>query len=169
MKRYEGLFLFDTAAVREWAAIEEEIRRLLGRIGGELLVCVKFDERKLAYEIKRRKRGTYVLTYFDAPPERLADLERDVQLSEVVLRALFLRAEQLSAERLAQLRAHPAETPLAPLAGDGRRHDGESRGEGRGERHGERFGREREGRGDFEPVPSPASETGGEAGEPGVE
>ena len=123
MKRYEGLFLFDTTVVREWKDIEEELRRLCSRIGAELLVCVKFDERKLAYEIKRRKRGTYVLAYFDAPGEKLGELERDVVLSEVILRALFLRADGLTDVRLAELKAHPAEQPLAPMAGEGRRHD----------------------------------------------
>ncbi|MEW6252840.1 MAG: 30S ribosomal protein S6, partial [Planctomycetota bacterium] len=144
MKRYEALFLFDTAAARDWAGIEEEVRRLCGRSGAELLVAVKFDERKLAYEINKRKRGTYVLAYFDAPSERIAELERDVRLSETVLRALILRAEKLSEERLAELRAHPAETPLAPLVSEGRRHDDDRRpwdrrgGRDRGERGGDR-------------------------------
>ncbi len=122
MRRYEGMFLFDSGTIRDWNSIEQEVRRLCDRIGAQLLVCVKFDERKLAYEIKKRKRGTYVLTYFDAPPERLPDLERDVQLSDVILRALFLRADGLTEERLAELRARPPEVPLAP-SGDGRRHD----------------------------------------------
>jgi small subunit ribosomal protein S6 len=131
------LFLFDTAAARDWAGIEEEVRRLCSRIGAELLVCVKFDERKLTYEIARRKRGTYVLVYFDAPPDRIADLERDLRLSELILRGLVVRAEKLTEERLAQLRAHPAETPLAPLGGEGRRHDEERRGTERRPREGE--------------------------------
>ena len=76
MKRYEGLFLFDSATARDWAAIEGEIRRLMERIGGELLVCAKFDERKLAFEIKRRKRGLYVLTYFDAPATKIGEFGR---------------------------------------------------------------------------------------------
>jgi small subunit ribosomal protein S6 len=121
------MFLFDTALARDWAAIEEEVRRLCSRIGAELLVCVKFDERKLAYEIDRRKRGTYVLAYVDAPSERINDLERDIRLSEMILRGLVVRAEQLTEERLAQLRAHPAEMPLSPLGGDGRRHDDDRR------------------------------------------
>jgi small subunit ribosomal protein S6 len=132
LRRYEALFLFDTTAAREWAAIEEEVRRLCSRIGAELLVCVKFDERKLAYEIARRKRGTYVLAYFDAPSEKINDMERDIRLSELILRGLVLRAEKLTEERLAELRAHPAETPLAPMGGDGRRHDDDRR---TGERH----------------------------------
>jgi ribosomal protein S6 len=127
LKRYEVMFLFDTAAVRDWAGIEEEVRRLCERIGAQLLVCVKFDERKLAFEIARRKRGTYVLTYIDAPVERIGDLERDVRLSEVILRALVLRADKLTEAKLAELRAHPAETPLAPMTGDGRRHEDDRR------------------------------------------
>lgn len=145
MRRYEGMFLFDTTAAREWSAIEDEVRRLCGRIGAEVLVCVKFDERKLAYEIGRRKRGTYVLAYFEAPPERITDLERDIGLSEVILRGLVLRAEQLTDERLAQLRAHAPDVPLAPLGGDGRRHDDDRR-----------FHERRAG----EPEPTPPAERG---------
>lgn len=122
MKRYEAMFLFDSAAARDWATMEQEVRRLMGRIGADLLACVKFDERKLAYEIKRRKRGTYVLAYMDAAPEKIAEFERDAQLSEVILRVLVLRAENLTAERLAELQAHPADVALTPL-GEGRRHD----------------------------------------------
>jgi small subunit ribosomal protein S6 len=122
LKRYEGMFLFDSSAARDWSAIEHEVRRLCGRIGATLLVCVKFDERKLAYEVRRRKRGTYVLCYFDAPPERIRELERDAQLSELILRLLVLRRD-LSEERLAELQAWPAENALQPLSGDGRRHE----------------------------------------------
>ena len=157
MKRYEAMLLFDTAAMHDWAAIEEEVRRLCGRIGAELLVCVKFDERKLAYEIARRKRGTYVLAYLDAPPDRLGDLERDIQLSEIVLRGLIVRAEKLTDERLAELRAHPADTPIAPPAGDGRRHDDDRRGHDRRPRE---FGRAPEAppAATVAPVAAPAAE-----------
>ena len=136
MRRYEGLFLFDTNAVREWNNVVEEIQRLLARIGATLLVSVKYDERKLAYELKHRKRGTYVLAYFEAPQEKLGDLERDVQLSEVILRGLVLKATRLTEEKLAELRARPTEEPHYPMAGEGRRHDDDRRGQPRGDRHG---------------------------------
>lgn len=126
MKRYEGMFVFDSGALREWEAIEQEVHRLCNRIEAELLACVKFDERKLAFEINRRKRGTFVLTYFEAPPERIGDLERDVQLSETVLRVLVTRAERISEERLTELKTWPAGTPLSPQANE-RRHDGYDR------------------------------------------
>jgi small subunit ribosomal protein S6 len=127
LKRYEGMFLFDNTVVHEWSDMEAEVRRLFERVGTEPLVCVKFDERRLAYEIKGRKRGTYVLTYFDANPERITDLERDARLSEVVLRVLVLRADHISEERLAELKAHTPDQPLQPMSSEGRRGDGGAR------------------------------------------
>lgn len=149
MRRYEAMFLFDNAVARDWASIEQEVRRLCDRCGAELLACAKFDERKLAYEIKRRKRGTYVLTYFDAPLDRIGELERDARLSEMILRLLVVRADGVSEEKLAQLKSHPPETAFMPLSSDGHRHDygrhgsGERRLAGPGQRD-----RERERRGD---------------------
>jgi len=128
LKRYEAMFLFDNAAFKDWSDVESEVRRLCDRIGAQLQVCVKFDERKLAYEIRGRKRGTYVLTYFDAPPQRIADLERDARLSEMILRHLVLRAHKMTDEALAELRKHPADKPLIPHGADGRH--GESRAAG---------------------------------------
>lgn len=147
MKRYEGMFLFDSAVAHEWSAIQQEVDRLCGRIGAQLDVCLKFDERKLAYEIGKRKRGTYVLTYFEAPPERIADLERDVQLSELVLRMLVLRANDVTEEKLAELRAWPPDSPYAPLSTDSRHGDGR---DGREGRWGGRPRRDDEQRGEFE-------------------
>ena len=135
MRRYEAMFLFDTPAAHDWAGIDQEVRRLCDRIGAQVLVCLKYDERKLAFEIRRRKRGTYVLVYMDAPPERIGDLERDVQLSEVILRIIIVRAENLTEEKLAQLKAHNPETALCS-AGDGRRHDDHGYGDRRSGRWG---------------------------------
>ncbi len=152
LKRYEGLFLFDSAQMRDWASVDKEVRRLCERIGATLLVCVKFDERKLAYEIRRRKRGLYVLTYFDAPTDRIVDLERDAQLSDVILRLLVLRSD-ISAEKLAALQAHNAETPLVP-AGEGRRHDDDRDHRDHRDR-GDRGGRDHHRRREFEPEAGP--------------
>lgn len=163
MKRYEGMFLFDNTATHQWSEMEAEVRRLCDRIQADLQACVKFDERKLAYEIKGRKRGTYVLTYFDAEPDRIGDLERDATLSELILRTLVLRADKISEERLAELKAWPPEQPLQPISGDGRRGEG---GPFRGT-HGpatERAATPRKPEAKAEPDLKPATETAPEGG-----
>lgn len=128
MKRYEVMFVFDNTTMHEWSQIEAEARRLFERIGAEPLVIVKYDERKLAYEIKGRKRGTYVLAYFDADPLKIGEFERDIRLHEQILRALVLRVDQLSEARLAELKAHHPDQPLSPMTSEGRRGEGHYRG-----------------------------------------
>ena len=63
----------------------------------------KWDDRRLAYEIKGQKRGVYILAYFKAPGVDISHVERDCNLSEKVLRALILRADHLSIEEMTAL------------------------------------------------------------------
>lgn len=158
MNRYEGMFLFDNATAQGWQPIEEEVRRLLDRIGAKLEVCTKYDERKLAYEIKRRKRGTYVLTYFEAAPDKITQLERDAGLSELLLRTMIMRADSITPERLAELKAKPVETSLQPAATEGRR--GDYDGRSRGDRYGGRSDRDRPPRRREESDAQPAESAG---------
>lgn len=96
MNQYEAMFLFDPTFGSSFEDCETEIRRLMERAKGEILICRKWDERRLAYRIQGRKRGVYVLVYFKAPPDMITPLERDAKLSENVLRLLVLRAEGLT-------------------------------------------------------------------------
>ncbi len=100
MNQYEAMFLFDPTFGSSFDKCEAEIQRLMDRAEGEVILCRKWDERRLAYRIKGRKRGVYALTFFRAPAEKIVPLERDVQLSEVILRVLVLRAEDVTNEAM---------------------------------------------------------------------
>lgn len=92
VKTYEGLFLLDPAkATQDWEGIKKQIIDLLERREGQLINFKKWAERKLAYEIKGHKRGTYLLMYFQMPAQNVAVLKRDIQLSELVLRTMILQ------------------------------------------------------------------------------
>ncbi len=95
MKLYEAMFLMDVQASADNQAMEDEIRRVLGRAEAEILICRRWEDRRLAYEINSRKRGSYWLTYFNAAADKIVGIERDVQLSEKVLRVLVLRVEEV--------------------------------------------------------------------------
>ena len=98
-KLYEAMFLVDSAqAQQDWDGIISLIRNILERAESEIVLIKKWDERRLAYEIKGVSRGTYVLCYFRADGERIAEIERDVQLSERIMRVLILSAEHMSQE-----------------------------------------------------------------------
>jgi small subunit ribosomal protein S6 len=98
-KLYEGMFLVDSAlATADWEGVVSTIRTILERAEAEIVSLRKWDERKLVYDISGKSRGTYILSYFRAEGNRIRDIERDVQLSEKIMRALILNTEQMTPE-----------------------------------------------------------------------
>jgi len=98
-KMYEGMFLIDSArAAADWDGINAAIRKILERAEAEIVSIRKWDDRRLAYEIKHVGRGTYILTYFRADGQHIRDIEKAVQLSEKILRVLILSAEHMTDE-----------------------------------------------------------------------
>lgn len=120
-KLYEGMFLVDSSlAGSDWDAVLQTINNILRKAGVEILWLQKWGEKKLAYEIKRKARGTYILCYFRADGARIRDIERDVRLSERIMRVLILRADKYMAEQIehqlsqsAAAGAGPGPTPEA--------------------------------------------------------
>jgi len=96
---YEALFLVDSGeAAADWQGINDHVKKILERNEVEIVKMCKWDERPLAYPILGRKRGTYILVYFNAPCGKLGTIERDVQLSERILRILILRGDHVIPE-----------------------------------------------------------------------
>lgn len=100
MNQYEAMFLFDPTFGGTFENCETEIRRIMGRAEAELVFCRRWDERRLAFKLKGRKRGVYVLTFFKSDPSKIGGIERDARLSENVLRVLVLRAEGYTADMM---------------------------------------------------------------------
>jgi small subunit ribosomal protein S6 len=126
------MFLFDPTFGTSFENCEKEIHRLMERAQAEVLLCRRWDERRLAFKIKGRKRGVYVLVYFQAPPDNIAPLERDVRLSESILRVLILSAEGMSREHMEGMAA------CCPEAMPRTAEDADERGGGHGEGTGRR-------------------------------
>jgi len=99
---YEGLFLVDTGqAASDWDGTVAVIEKMLSRADAEVVSMRKWDERPLAYEINKKGRGTYILIYFNGDPLKITTIERDVQLSEKVVRVMILRTDKMSEEQIA--------------------------------------------------------------------
>lgn len=97
-RMYEAMFLVDAAqAGSDWDGTLNAIQTILSRAGAEEIGIRKWDERRLAYPVKGCKRGTYILAYVKCDPTKISGIERDVQLSEMVLRVLILDAQNIPA------------------------------------------------------------------------
>ncbi len=90
---YEGLFLMSPTASGNLADSLSHISEILARASAEVLVLKKWDERKLAYPIHGQKRGLFLLTFFKAKAAQIANIDRDCNLSEQVVRALIVKAD----------------------------------------------------------------------------
>lgn len=114
-KLYEGLFLVDSGeATADWNGINNVIEKTLARGDAEIVSAKKWDERRLAYDIDGKSRGTYILTYFRGDPAKIGAIERSVQLSEQIMRMLITRTDKMSAEDMEK--AAPAATETTEVA-----------------------------------------------------
>jgi small subunit ribosomal protein S6 len=119
-KLYEAMFLVDSAQTSDWDKIIATLETVLKRADGEVVTIRKWDERKLAYEIDGKTRGTYILSYFRADSEKVREIEKAVQLSEQIMRVLILSAETREKEDIEkETRAMKAEKQkTGPHAGE---------------------------------------------------
>ena len=93
------MFLVDSAkAASNWEGVNAAIKKILDRAEAEIVSMRKWDDRKLAYTIRGTSRGTYILCYFKADGQKVQGIEKDVQLSENVIRVLILTTEQMTKE-----------------------------------------------------------------------
>jgi small subunit ribosomal protein S6 len=122
LNQYEAMFLFDPTFASDFGAVKAEIERLLARAEAEIVFLEKWEERKLAYEIKGRKRGLYVLTYFKCDGAKIAPLERDARLSEPILRILVKNANGVTREQIERFmpQARRADESTREGSGDGK-------------------------------------------------
>ena len=107
LQQYEGMFLFGAAAAQEPQNAINTVRGMIEKHGGQVLVLKRWDERKLAYEVEGQKRGTYFIAYFKAPGSAIAPIERDVKLSEQVLRVLVTKAEHMNLDEMNAVEPQP--------------------------------------------------------------
>ncbi len=94
MKRYEGLFIIDTAGKEE--TIKDTIDKLSAEItaqGGKIETVQKMDKKSFSrIANKRHTAGFYVNIIFEAQPTTLDQLKRRLATNSDVFRALFTEA-----------------------------------------------------------------------------
>lgn len=103
MAVYEGMFILDPAKYsRDPAGSAQQINDLITQQGGSVLAARLWDERKLAYPINGHKKGVYWLTYFKMPGGNLTALERQCEITDDIIRKLFLKVDDRIADALVQ-------------------------------------------------------------------
>jgi small subunit ribosomal protein S6 len=140
---YECMFLLDPNKVAgDVPAAAQQLHALLERNHAEMLASRPWDERRLAYPIKGHKKGLYYLTYFRTEGKNILNLERDLQLNEMVVRYLILHVDPKLVDIMLELARDQHAMALQSVTDTSGEGIGEGGGEGeRGEARGPRRGR----------------------------
>ena len=91
VRLYEAMWVVDANTGREdYNKVVAAIKEIVEKGGGTWINADKWEERRLAYSIKKKKRGLYIINHFSAPTEAVTKIDRNARLSEVVLRHMIL-------------------------------------------------------------------------------
>jgi len=91
MRLYEVVYILDPALDESAATAKlEKFHALALANGGEVTAVDQWGNRQLAYPIKRRQSGYYVVAQFTAAAEALPEFERLLRLDDEVLRYLLV-------------------------------------------------------------------------------
>ena len=107
-------------------ALTQRLTEIIETGGGRVTRNEYWGLKNLAYRIKKNRKGHYSLLNIDAPSETVGEFERNMRLSEDVLRYLTVRVDELD------------ENPSVMMTRGSRDDRGRGRGRGFGGRDGGR-------------------------------
>ncbi len=125
MHQYELMVILDPEIdERTVAPSLDKFLNVIRNDGGTIDKVDVWGRRRLAYEINKKTEGIYAVVALTSNAAATVELDRQLKLSEAVMRTKVLRAEeaiaqvaeaaQLSAEKAARKAGRPSAAPAAP-------------------------------------------------------
>jgi small subunit ribosomal protein S6 len=105
MPLYEHVFLArQDLAQAQVDALAENATKIITDNGGKVEKTETWGLRSLAYKIAKNRKAHYVMLDLDAPPAAIAELERQSNINEDVIRFLTLKVDELEKGPSAMMR-----------------------------------------------------------------
>ena len=95
MQLYESIFIVRPSVTDEDTnKLIEKMKGVLDRCGATLVKLENWGKKKLAYEVKRERKGTYAYFYFRAPNITVGELERSYRLEDTIIKFLTVHLKK---------------------------------------------------------------------------
>jgi len=95
MRIYETMLVLDPEMSKEQIdGFVAKLKQFLGDRGAKVIKVAEWGLNTLASEMKKKKKGYYLLLYFDGESAVVAEMERSLRLMEEVLRYLTVKREE---------------------------------------------------------------------------
>ena len=105
MALYEhGVLTRQDAAPTQVDALTEQYKALLAANGGKVTKTEYWGLKSLTYRIKKNRKAHYTLFNIDAPSAAVQEMERQMSISEDVIRFMTVKVEALEDGPSAQMR-----------------------------------------------------------------
>ncbi len=95
MKRYETIFILDPDLEEDQSQpIVEKIKGIITHSNGEIHKVEDWGKRRLAYPVKKKPRGHYILIHFTGSPALLSELHRNFRVMDPVVKFQSVRLDE---------------------------------------------------------------------------
>ena len=95
MPIYESIFIINpNLPDEERNTVIKKMQDVVAKQGGEMLKFEDWGTRKLAYEVKKHKRGHYAFFQYNGTPAVVSELERTFKLTDAVIKFISVRLEK---------------------------------------------------------------------------
>ena len=93
MKKYELMTIFPLEEEKSKKGAED-VKGTLAKFGAEIEEEKPYGDRDLTYEIKKQKRGRFVLYTMKLNPGKIAEIEKEFKINMNLLKYQFIRIDE---------------------------------------------------------------------------
>jgi small subunit ribosomal protein S6 len=99
MPLYEHIFMArQDVTSQQVEAMVDQYKAVIEQNGGKVEKTEMWGVKSLAYRIKKNRKAHFTMFNLDAPPAALVEMERQMRISEDILRFMTVRVEELETE-----------------------------------------------------------------------
>ncbi len=106
-RQYELMYVISPDVGEDGVAeLHTQIETIVSDLDGRIAKTESWGRRRLAYEINKKREGTYVVALIEGPGEVVKELDRKLKVLDSVIRHLVVRVDEdlRKADRARQLR-----------------------------------------------------------------
>jgi small subunit ribosomal protein S6 len=99
MPLYEHIFMArQDVTSQQVEAMVDQYKGVIEQNGGKVEKTEMWGVKSLAYRIKKNRKAHFTMFNLDAPPNAVAEMERQMRISEDILRFMTIRVDALETE-----------------------------------------------------------------------